>query len=462
MTDRPWPGDACSLVEDFRAGGHSPFEEMQATVAAIERSTLNAFCYLDADRALERAAKADVSAPLGGVPLGVKELDRVIGWPAADASLLFAQRRSEWTSTCIQRAEAAGAIAVGQTVASEFGGLNVSVSKLHGVTANAWDRSRSAGGSSGGSATAVAGGLVSLASGSDGGGSIRIPAGFCGLVGMKGTFGRLPRGPHTLIAPGTVVNGCLCRSVRDVARYFDAVAGVDRRDPASLPSAGTWEANLGRDQRRGLRMAVLPDFSGAVISDEMTELISAAGEALVAMTGAVRLDVTATLPSLTMGWAMSNMGPLLAELGEQWPARAADMTLELQFALALAEQTFNLAMAAEAETARTRANEAMAAIFDQVDVIVCATNPDVAFPAEVTLNTRVGDRVVSVENNGALTVPANIYGAPAISLPAGSISGLPAGMQLIAAHHRDDLLLDLGARWERERPWPLVVPGSPL
>jgi len=247
-----------------------------------------------------------------------------------------------------------------------------------------------------------------------------------------------------------------------VARYFDAVAGVDGRDPASLPSAGTWEQELGRDPRRGLRMAVLPDFAGAILSNEMTELISAGGETLIAMTRAQRIDVTPALPSLTMGWAMSNMAPLLAELGERWPGRASEMTLELQFALALAEQSFNLAMAAEAEVARTRANEAMAAIFDQVDVIVCATNPDVAFSAEVTLNTRVGDRVVSVENNGALTVPANIYGAPAISLPAGSIAGLPAGMQLIAAHHRDDLLLDLGALWERERPWPLVAPGSPI
>jgi aspartyl-tRNA(Asn)/glutamyl-tRNA(Gln) amidotransferase subunit A len=122
----------------------------------------------------------------------------------------------------------------------------------------------------------------------------------------------------------------------------------------------------------------------------------------------------------------------------------------------------NLETAAEVEKNRTAANEAMAEVFDQVDFIICATNPDVAYPADVTLNTRVGDLQVGPENNGALTIPANISGNPACSIPAGTFEGLPVGMQVIGRHHQDALLLDLALAFERDRGWPLVAPGSPV
>src|SRR5207244_9266715 len=138
-----------------------------------------------------------------------------------------------------------GAVAVGLTTASEFGGLNVSVTKLNGVTHNPWQHGRTVGGSSAGSAAAVAGGVVPLATGGDGGGSIRIPAGYTGLLGMKGTYGRIPRGPGGYFRPGTIVLGRLARSVRDAARYFDVCGGYNSRDPWSLPKRTNWEANLG-------------------------------------------------------------------------------------------------------------------------------------------------------------------------------------------------------------------------
>ncbi len=134
----------------------------------------------------------------------------------------------------------------------------------------------------------------------------------------------------------------------------------------------------------------------------------------------------------------------------------------MAFGVQVAEEHFDLGMAARVLERRTVANEAMAAVFDQVDLVLCATNPDVAYPAEVTLNTRVGDVRVGPENNGALTIPANITGCPAVSVPAGVIDGLPVGVQIIARHHADELLLDLAAVLERERPWPLVAPGAPV
>jgi Asp-tRNA(Asn)/Glu-tRNA(Gln) amidotransferase A subunit family amidase len=461
VTGAPWSGDACSLVDAFRAGERSPVEELEASLSAIEASDLNAFSSLDAERARERAAAADVALPFGGLPLGIKELEPVAGWPATEGSLVFADRTWPYSSTMVERLRSAGVVPVGATTASEFGGLNISVTRLHGVTRNPWEPSRTTGGSSAGSAAAVAGGLVPLASGGDGGGSIRIPAGFCGLVGMKGTYGRIPRGPHTAIQPLTILLGCLARSVRDVCRWYDVCSGFDPRDPYSLPRIDGWERGLGSQDLVGKRAVIAPTLGSAVVLPEVADLVTAAGEQLAADAGLRLVDVPVQLPGLGTEWALTNLVQLREELGDRWPACADDLTPEIAFGLQFAEQVFDLSMAGRAEKARTEANEAMAALFDEVDFVLTATNPDVAFPAEIGLNTRVGDRSVGPENNGALTIPANVVGNPAVSIPVGQVGGLPVGMQVIGRHHEDALLLDLAAVAERERPWPLVAPGAP-
>ncbi len=472
MADTPWLGDTCSLVEAFRAGDRSPLEELDATLAAIDDSELNAFAFVDRDRAREHASAADVTRPFGGVPMGVKELEQVAGWPDTSASLVFADEIATVTGTAIERLEAdGGGVLVGQTTASEFGGLNVSVTKLHGVTGNPWDPSRTAGGSSGGSASAVAGGLVTIATGGDGGGSIRIPAGFNGLVGMKGTAGRIPRGPHTTIAPLTVVIGCLARSVRDVARWYDVCAGYDSRDPYSLPRVDGWERNLASLDLSGLRVAVLPDLGGyATVRTEVADLVDEAARQLARATGMTVVDdVAVELPTLGYEWAMTNLVTLREHLGARWPECVDDMTMEMGFGLKLAEQVVTFEMMGAAEAARTRANEAMADIYDQVDIVLCATNPGVAYPADVTLNVELGgsgDAVMGIDvaaaaNNGALTIPANIVGNPSCSVPVGTVDGLPVGMQIMGRHHSDAVLLDLARVVEQERPWPLVAPSAP-
>ncbi len=464
MADLPWQGDAASLVDAYRSGGHSPVEEMDATLAAIEASGLNAFSFVDGDRARDAAAAADVSKPFGGVPFGVKELTPVTGWPDTEASLVFADRIAGHTATMVQRAvDRGGAVPVGQTTASEFGGLNVSVNRLHGVTGNAWDPTRSAGGSSGGSASAVAGGLVPIATGGDGGGSIRIPAGFNGLVGMKGTVGRIPRGPRAQVGNFTVVIGCLARSVRDAARWFDVCAGYDSRDPYSIPSPGGWEAGIGTHDLSGLRVAVVPHLSTAVVLPAVEALVIETAEMLVAAAGLRTVEgVDVDIPPLGFEWAMSGLAGVLADLKDRWPADRELLTEEMAFGVQTAEERFDLGMAARVSERRTAANETMAAVFDQVDLVICATNPDAAYPAPVTLNTRVGDRRVGPENNGALTIPANITGCPAVSVPAGLVDGMPVGVQIMARHHADGLLFDVAALLERERPWPLVAPGAPV
>jgi Asp-tRNA(Asn)/Glu-tRNA(Gln) amidotransferase A subunit family amidase len=462
MTDTPWLGDACSLVDAFRSGDRKPSNELDAVLRAVDASTLNAVPFLDGDGARATVAGADVSLPFGGVPIGVKELDPVEGWPATEASVVFADRVADHTATMVRRLEGAGVVKVGQTAASEFGGLNVSVTRLHGVTHNPWEHGRTAGGSSGGSAAAVAGGLLPLASGGDGGGSIRIPAGFCGLVGMKGTAGRIPRGPRTQIAPLTVVIGCLARSVRDVARWYDVCSGYDSRDPYSLPRIDGWERDLGTRDLRGRRAVIAPSLGSAVVHPDVEAAVREAGEALARDAGLRLVDAPVRLPGVGFEWAMSNLAQLRRDLGDRWPDCKDDMTVEMAFGMDMADKMFNLDLAATCEAQRTEANERMADVFDQVDFVICATNPDVAFPAEVALNTRVGDLNVGPENNGALTIPANVVGNPSISIPAATVGGLPVGLQVIGRHHDDALLLDLARVVERERPWPLVAPGAPV
>jgi aspartyl-tRNA(Asn)/glutamyl-tRNA(Gln) amidotransferase subunit A len=279
---------------------------------------------------------------------------------------------------------------------------------------------------------------------------------------MKGTAGRIPRGPRTEIAPLTVVIGCLARSVRDVARWYDVCSGYDSRDPYSLLRVDGWERDLGGRDLRGLTAVIAPTLGNAVVRPEVEAVVREAGEALARDAGLRLVDVPVALPGLGFEWAMSNLSQLRKALAGHWPERKDDLTLEMAFGLEMADQVFNLELAGRVEALRTEANERMADVFDRVDLVICATNPDVAFPAEIGLNTRVGGLPVGPENNGALTIPANVVGNPAISIPAGTVDGLPVGMQVIGRHHADALLLDVAQLVERERSWPLVAPGAPV
>ena len=464
MSDTPWMGDACSLVEAFRKGLRSPLEELDATLAAIEASELNAFSYVDPESARAKAAAADVDQPFGGVPFGVKELGHYLGWPDTEASLVFRDRVGVYTDTVLERAELLGGVVpVGLTTASEFGGLNVSVSKLNGVTHNPWQQGRTAGGSSGGSSAAVAGGLVTLASGGDGGGSIRIPAAFNGLPGMKGTAGRIPRGPHTDVHPMTVVLGVMCRSIRDICRFYDVVTGYEARDPYSLPKVEGWEHHLGTHlpDLRGAKVAIVPDLGVATVNPAVADMVVEAAEELAREVGLQVVDLDVKFPGLGFEWALGNLASLYAELRDVWPDCRDELSGEIAFGLQIAEDKYSLKMMARSERARTAANETVAAAFDAVDFIISATNPDVAFAADTFLNLEVAGQKVGPENNGALTIPYNIVGNPSLSVPIGQLNGLPVGMQIATRHHADALVLDLGHAVERERPWPTVAPAAP-
>lgn len=469
MGDTPWLGDACSLVEEFRAGHRSPLEELRACYDAIDASELNAFCYLPREEAEEAARAADVWKPFGGVPVGVKELDHVQGWPATEASVPLRDRVSDYTGRMVQRIrDDGGAVLVGQTTASEFGGVNLTRTLLHGATHNPWQLGRTPGGSSGGTAAAVAGGLVPIATGGDGGGSIRIPAGFTGLVGLKATIGRIPRSPRAAYGNLTVTIGCLSRSVRDTARWFDVCNGHDPADPLSLPRVEGWEAGLGThlDALRGARVAFAPNWGTSVVSPVMWELLEEAGMALVAHCGMRRVDgVDTSLPRMGAAWSISGMIAIEAELGDLWPDCADQLTPEMRFGLESTIGKYGTEARAKIERRRVELNERMAQIFsptEGVDFVITASNPDVAFEAEGPLPSVFGGIEAGAGNNGRLTFPANMHGNPAISIPAGTLDGLPIGLQVVGRHHSEPLLLDLALTVERNRPWPLVAPGSPV
>jgi aspartyl-tRNA(Asn)/glutamyl-tRNA(Gln) amidotransferase subunit A len=458
----PWQGDACSLVDAFRRGERSPGEELDATLDAIARSGLNAFSFLDPERARAGAARADVALPFGGVPIGVKELTHVAGWPATEASLVLRDEVAAHTTTAVVRLEAAGAVPFGLTTSSEFGGVNLTFTKLNGATRNPWSREHTPGGSSGGAAAAVAGGLCTIATGGDGGGSIRIPAGFTGTLGLKNTYGRVPKGPGMVMASLTAVSGCLARSVRDTARYLDVCNGFDPRDPYSLPRVEGWEANLGThlEALRGRRAAIAPTLGSAVVHSDLVEQVTLGAEWLAKEVGLELVDVPVRVPELSYEWALAGLSEIVMELGDRYPGCEDDLTLEIAFGLKIAHQVYDIKARGRIEAQRVAMNETMASIFDEVDFVFASTNPDVAFGCEGPLPQEVEGVNAGLGNNGALTIPSNIYGNPAISVPLGLSRGLPIGLQILAPHHREDWLLDLALHVERVRPWPLTAPKT--
>jgi aspartyl-tRNA(Asn)/glutamyl-tRNA(Gln) amidotransferase subunit A len=432
-------------------------------LAAVSASSLNSVSFVDTDGALQRAAAANIALPFGGIPLGIKELDPVKGWPDTEASVPLKDRIATQTSIHVERITSkGGAVAFGLTTASEFGGVNITRTKLNGATKNPWNETRTPGGSSGGSAAGVAGGLFTLATAGDGGGSIRIPAGFTGLVGLKSTYGRIPRGPGASYGNLTVTVGCVSRSVRDTARWFDTCNGHDAHDPLSLQRVSGWEDALGTIDVAGLKVAIVDNWGGAVVSPAMWNVLLETADFLVAKAGLRRTDtVDTSLPKMGAAWSISGMLEIAEALKDHWPACADDLTPEMRAGLQYTAGLYSAEARAKIESRRAAVNTRMAEIFNEVDLVITATNPDVAFDAEGPLPSVFGGIKAGAGNNGQLTFPCNLHGNPGISVPAGFVDGLPVGLQIIGRHFSEQQLLELALLLERERPWPLTAKGAP-
>jgi aspartyl-tRNA(Asn)/glutamyl-tRNA(Gln) amidotransferase subunit A len=466
---KPWLDDAASLADAIRTHDVRATDALEASLDAIAQSKLNAVSYLDAEGARRAAEQIDRRVRAGedpgllaGVPILVKDLEDVAGMPTTYGSIVFKDNVVQRDCVHVERLRAAGAVIAGKSATPEFGLVAYTATKLHGVTRNPWNLERTPAGSSGGSAAAVAGGLVPIATATDGGGSIRLPAAFCGLVGMKGTFGRVPRGPAAANGQLTTLKGCVARSVRDAARWYDITSGYHPRDPFSLPRVDGWEASLGKRSLNGLRVAVAPDLGNAVVHPEVARIVREAADALVELAGLQRVETEVKIPENGEAWAMTGLPSLINDLKGYWPDCKDDLTFEIRFGMEFA-QHYRAWHAAAVERFRVQMNETLADLFDQIDILLCAVSPVEPFAAEGPMPNHVGEVKVSPYNAGALTIPGSISGYPAISIPSGlSAGGLPIGLQAYARRHEDALLLDLALAMERACPWPLATPNAPL
>ncbi|NDF88622.1 MAG: hypothetical protein EB108_06380, partial [Actinobacteria bacterium] len=201
------------------------------------------------------------------------------------------------------------------------------------------------------------------------------------------------------------------------------------------------------------------NFGGGVVSPAMWQVIENAAEDLIKVAGLKRRDsVDVSLPRLGAAWSITGMAAIQFQLGDQWPACADQLTPEIRYGVERTANLYGVEARGKFEKRRIELNNRMAQIFSEVDLIITASNPDVAFNAEGPLPDTFGGIVAGAGNNGVLTFPANIYGNPGISVPVGFVDGLPVGMQIMARHFEEPLLLDLALALERTNPWPLTSP----
>jgi Asp-tRNA(Asn)/Glu-tRNA(Gln) amidotransferase A subunit family amidase len=315
-----WEHDAWELADRVRGGELGAGALLELSLARIEQLNpkLNAVCFLDPDRARADAELVDrcVAAgedpgPFAGIPMGVKELAQVQGWPDTNASVPYAEAGAvaEFDCTEAARLREAGAVLVGLTTAPEHGVVSYTNSKLHGVTRNPWNLERTPGGSSGGSAASVAAGVFPACTGSDGGGSIRIPSSYSGLFGMKTTFGLLGAGPEPFNYSMTSVHGPIVRSVRDAARYLDATAGPTLTDPTSLPKPAVPFEDLvssgeASERLRGKRAAWTSTLGYAGADPEVEKVVHDAAMTLVDEAGLELVDIPVEMPKPGVAWGL--------------------------------------------------------------------------------------------------------------------------------------------------------------
>jgi aspartyl-tRNA(Asn)/glutamyl-tRNA(Gln) amidotransferase subunit A len=456
-------------AEAVRTGRRAAIDVLEECLARIDagNEALNAFVFLDPDGARARALEIDQlvgqghdPGPLAGVPFGVKDLEDCAGMPTSHGSLLYQERGPVGVDSIhVRRLRAAGAIPVGKTAAPEFGTLHFTKTKAWGITRNPWDPSKTPGGSSGGSAAAVASGMVPFCTASDGGGSTRIPAAFSGLVGFKPSQGRIPH-PHGTDSQ-TAVLGALTTCVADAARHLDVAAGPDDHDRTSLPPPGVgYEALLDRLDVDGLRVAWSPDLGFAAVDPEVREIAGAAAEQLIAAAGAHRIDRDVSFTDPVRVWLTAGAFDLWLSIDERadWPSRADDFTRYTRFGLeSTAERTVQSLVAGKKR--RWRLEDEMGDLFEDIDVLLTPTTAVAAFDAGGPPPAEIDGREV----DGAMSVPftmlANLCWNPACSVPAGlTSSGLPVGLQIVGRRHRDDQVLRLARLYEQTRPWPRHSP----
>ena len=453
---------AVELVHLIKSKELSPLELITETLKRIDavNPAINAFVTMREEAALdearemtERIASGDELGPLAGIPIGVKDLEDVEGMVTSFGSVPYKDNVAERDSTQVARLKRAGAIVLGKTNTPEFGFTGFTKNLLFGVTTNPWNRERTPGGSSGGSAAAVTAGMVPMATGSDAGGSIRIPASYSGCFGLKTSFGRIPLGPCPFQQIYHVMTlGPLTRTVRDAALYLDCVAGYHPCDPASLPSPNLSYVACLEDMPHGLRIAFSPTLGFARVQKEVMVRVEEAVACFEEMGHQVDLW-DGVFPDVADTWSKLMDCELYGMLHESLDRNRKQMGRTLVKSLDDV-QAFSLKDLIEAQKLRTSLNRILWEMFEAYDLLVTPTMPTEAFGAKGPPPSEIDGHPIPLLWAVAFTYPFNLSGHPAASVPAGlTENGLPAGLQIIGPHHREDLVLQAAYAYEQVRPW---------
>lgn len=445
----------------------SPVDVVANSLARIAQvnPSVNCFCDVYADDALASARAAEAAVlrgdrlgPLHGVPVAIKDLTPVAGKRTTLGSKAFADNFPDADAVIVEDLRRAGAIIIGKTTTPEFAHASFTHSALFGITRNPWDLSRSPGGSSGGSGVAVATGCVPLAEGTDMGGSVRIPAAYCGIVGLKPSFGRIPM----TILPGLfdLIShfGPLARTIDDAALFLDATQGPDERDILSLTERAALPVPTPRDVR-GKRLALSVDLGFYAIDGEIEAAVRAAARAL-AEAGAEVEEVDLKLGRRHVDAWVEMWGVFMAAyFGDLLPAWRDQMDPEI-VALIEAGNRASAVTYKRTELVRSELWHALAGVFREHDALLC---PTMALPPPTveTRDSAFGQEDEKGRYHGLdMTAIFNLVApCPALSVPAGfTRAGMPIGLQILGRRHQDAEVLQIGAAFEALRPWTQARP----
>ena len=483
------PDDHCfrsatSLARAIRRGDITSTEVVEAHLDRIDRRNdeTNSYVTVVAGRARERARTADRAVendeslgPLHGVPVAIKDLCPVAGVRLTFGSKPFADNVATESAILVERLEDAGAVILGKTNTPEFGHKGTTDNRLHGPTSTPFDLAHNAGGSSGGSAAAVADGLAPLAHGGDGGGSIRIPASLCGVYGFKPSFGRVPfeaRPDGFLEHTPFIHRGPITRTVADAALAMDVMAGPHPADPFSLPAEdGTFRDALDRSVDE-FDIAFSPDLGlfpvEASVESAVRDAVGVFRDCSASVEETeppVEHDRQTVLGAWQTAYDVFNAAlveGINSEVGVDYLGAHRDMASPEFVTVAERGRTYSALEAKRAERVRTDVYDAFRTLFESYDLLV---TPTLAVPAVENddLDT-VGPETVAGEAvdpliGWALTYPFNMTGHPAASIPTGSgDETTPIGLQIIGPRHADDRVLAASAAFERARPWQDAYP----
>jgi amidase len=456
---------ARELVELYRRGEATPLDAVEAMLARIDavNPELNAYVTVAREQALEAAtalAGHAVTGPLHGVPVGIKDLTETAGIRTTFASTIYADHVPEADELIVARLKAAGAIVLGKTNTPEFGAGGNTFNDIFGVTRNPWDPALTCGGSSGGSAVALATGMSPLCEGSDLGGSLRTPAAFCNVVGFRTTPGLVPIWPDGAPFEGLAVTGPMARDVADCALMLSVVAGWDERVPLSYEvDAAAFAAAAAPRRLDGVRVAFTPDLGGLLpVDPEVAGTVTAAMavfEGLGARVTHGSPDFAGVREAVLASRGIGMVASHEDHLRDHRERMQSGLVWNIEQGLSLTPPEI-----AAGVRARGALWARVAEFMGEHDFLVCPTVAVPPFPVEQPYPTEIGGVPLADYTQWFfLTYAITLTGLPAISVPCGFTgAGLPVGMQIVGRRRREVDVLAAAASYEAETGWHLRRP----